>query len=280
MAQESIQKIPVICILGSGHCGSTLLDLLLDTHPNMLGMGEIENVWNDPSFGCTCGNPVSACRVWAQKAPMVKDRFKIARTKSNALLGRNVFYHPITRMPVDHVAYMKETEELFEHVQKHGHILVDSSKNADRVKALSLSKKIQPYVIHLVRDGRANTWSYMRKYSQNLHFFLQWFLTNLKIERLKLEIPVPTKIIHYDSFVKDPKKALKEIAEWVKAENTFNTESFREEEHHQIGGNRLRFSSSNEIRQDNAWKKDMPLKWRIYFNIVFGWLNLYYRLRA
>lgn len=54
----------LIGIIGTSFCGSTLLDMVLNTHPEMIGVGEfykVTDLYWDPSrsvskVGCSCGN--------------------------------------------------------------------------------------------------------------------------------------------------------------------------------------------------------------------------------
>ena len=60
----------VIYIAGLGHSGSTFLELLLASHPDVVGLGEIglqvERLLLDPSFNagealCSCGTTAREC---------------------------------------------------------------------------------------------------------------------------------------------------------------------------------------------------------------------------
>jgi hypothetical protein len=58
-----------VYIAGSGHSGSTLLDMLLGGHPQMASLGEVIfltfNATNDtPADRCTCGRHVLECPFW------------------------------------------------------------------------------------------------------------------------------------------------------------------------------------------------------------------------
>lgn len=53
-------------VLSSGHSGSTLLDLLVGTHPEIVSLGEITYLPRSFVRGatCTCGAPVPRCDFW------------------------------------------------------------------------------------------------------------------------------------------------------------------------------------------------------------------------
>ena len=65
---DSMNKIPLVYILGFGHSGSTMLDLALGAMPNAESVGEIirlrkEIDWNHP---CTCGINLLDCPYWSK----------------------------------------------------------------------------------------------------------------------------------------------------------------------------------------------------------------------
>ncbi len=54
--------------MGYGRSGSTLLDVLLDAQPGVLGMGEVTHLFRFAAEGgaCACGSSYVDCRVWGQ----------------------------------------------------------------------------------------------------------------------------------------------------------------------------------------------------------------------
>ncbi|MCU7850753.1 MAG: sulfotransferase [Candidatus Thiodiazotropha sp. (ex Monitilora ramsayi)] len=69
----------LVYITGSGRSGSTLLDMLLSTHPDVAALGEVHrfsiNLRNeDTPFRCTCGETLLNCKFWrAVLDKLVKD---------------------------------------------------------------------------------------------------------------------------------------------------------------------------------------------------------------
>jgi hypothetical protein len=69
-------------------------------------------------------------------------------------------------------------------------MILDSSRDINRVEFLAQHPQIDLVIIHLTRDGKAVTWSYMKKYSKFLSYAWNWFAEDLKVEFLKEKIPV------------------------------------------------------------------------------------------
>jgi hypothetical protein len=270
----------VIFILGSGHCGSTLLDLILDTHSKIFGLGEIENF--SATGICGCGETVNNCSFWSViKSRVDLDYSQIYRKKIDFLLGRNIFYiqsNGIWRQAVNLKELIKKNENILGQIIKESgqEILVDSSKNPDRVELLEESKKIQPIIIHLFRDGRAVSWSYIKKYKKFLPYMWKWFAANIKIEILKRRTGAKYIFIKYEDLAKNPEKIIGIILDSAGLKYEKGMIDFRKGNHHQIGGNRMKLKQERKIVEDNEWRDKMPAKYKIIFNLFFGWLNYYY----
>ena len=149
------------------------------------------------------------------------------------------------------------------------------------MEVLSQSRVIEPIALHLARDGRAVTWSYVRKYKANPAYFMIWARKNLKIEvlRARLGKQLPFLFMRYEDLVDDPERNLRRVCDVLDVEYESRMLNFREGEHHQIGGNRMRLETGAAIRVDNAWKTDMPRSQRLLFDACFGLLNAYYARR-
>lgn len=253
--------------------------MLLGTHPEIFGGGEIENMYSGEAVLCACGETATTCSVWSSLSDITEGQLKIARTKKHTLLRKPVFYNRYGAF--SRAQFVEDAIRVYRALQESSgkQIIVDSSKNPDRVRALCMDPRIDARVIHLVRDGRANTWSYIRKYNRTFPFIFWWFLTNVKIELLRREISVPWLYVHYDHFAEKPEQTLYRIATMLVVRPIFAARNFREYTHHQIAGNRMRKSGSGVIKRDMAWKTEMPWYQKMLFTLLFGWLNTYYYLR-
>lgn len=273
------KSIKVVFILGTGHCGSTLLDMLLGAHPKIEGLGEVLNIFRGMS--CTCGKKDYKCSFWVEASNTLSlKHFDIFRKKIDFLIDRKQFLRKTDRMPVDYMVYIRENEQLFTNVlnASGAEILVDSSKSTARVALLSSSEIIEPVLIHLVRDGRAVTWSYMKKYGHPLRCMMNWMLYNIKASILIRRYSSLEHIfIRYEDLATHPDIVLRELMKKLNLPYNEDMLDFRNSEQHQIGGNRMKFRSEG-IQLDRAWKRDMPIFYRLMFQVTCGWLNaLYYR---
>jgi hypothetical protein len=179
---------------------------------------------------------------------------------------------------VDRKDYLAYSEALFRRAQEYSGALyvVDSTKDPDRVALLSESTVIKPIIIHIVRDGKAVTWSFIRKYRNIAPQFFRWFFSNVKIELLRREIRAQYMYVRYEALVKNPGAVLAAILEKLNLLFEEGMLDFRNLPHNELGGNRMRFEKGG-IAEDEAWKREMPWWMRVVWTGLFGWLNTYYR---
>jgi hypothetical protein len=111
----------------------------------------------------------------------------------------------------------------------------------------------------------------------------KWFITNIKIEIIKKRNKKNKNIfILYEDFVNNPEKIIKFILKEIGLYFESDMMSFKDKERHQVGGNyNLRFKSKgNSIKLDDKWREEMNFFNKFIFNILFGWLNLFYKLKS
>ncbi len=147
--------------MGSGHCGSTLLDLILGSHSDAFSLGEIHRIGNSIDAqgdeARICGVCPGHCEFWNDRASMPWLRAFYSHQNIARSLVRRAGHYAFN--PYRHL--MKWSGKS---------ILIDSSKAAGWIKA-QLSPRyrwtgIEPLLIYLHRDGRAVANAYLRKYPE------------------------------------------------------------------------------------------------------------------
>lgn len=298
-------KIPVVFILSAGHSGSTLLDLLLSAHPDMVGLGEAEKVGAKvvppiPEHHCSCGKLFADCPFWREfvtredNQAYFKQRVRhINQTKLDYFLGKKKYHfikHEHGRVTPEE--YIQNTEALYRYAlqKSEAKVVVDSSKRPYRPQALvQYGAGVEPYLIHLVRDGRGVLWSFLKKYRKEYpdeeafwirHAISEWFMGNLKVELLRRRLKVRTRRILYSDLVRDPEGVVKRICADLGLDPEKWNPSFRDVPHHLLAGNLPTIASTEGIVSDESWKRDLPAGPRLRFNLMAGWLNAYYALRG
>ena len=270
----------IIYIIGSGHCGSTLLDMILGSHSDVFGLGEIHNIRLDNE--CACGEIIENCKYWRNlKNKIDTKKLAVFRTKKDFLLNLDKYKEFINPNAVNIKEYLNINKIIFDNIsEKSGkQVIVDSSKDANRLELLLKDTDLNIVVVHIVRDGRAVFWSYFKKYQKILPYMFKWFLVNLKIEIIKRRNNVKSVLVRYEDLTVNPKKEISKILNMAGLNYEESMLDFRKFEHHQVEGNRMRKSGGGEIKVDMEWKEKMPLKYKILFNTLFGWMNWLYKIK-
>lgn len=286
--QLSEGKIKVVYILSSGHSGSTILDMVLGSHPNLVGMGECERVADciDKGMLCACEELVQECPFWQVRKNVEPDYIKssclrLERTRLRFLLGINIYYlingsgekvggNFVQKYRDSSIALYKQA------LKKEGIVaVIDSSKNFNRAEFLSYEKEIEVLVIHLVRDLRGVTYSYWKKYGKYYRPMYRWVLDNLSIVLVSKRIGAKRMVITYEDFATNPSKICEDVTKSLGLpENKTKADFSHIEPQHQIAGNRVRFVGVKEIKLDLSWKDKLPgrvkiIAWLIKATIMF-----------
>ena len=181
----------VAYIMAASHSGSTLLSMLLGSHPQVATIGEIRlsprSMGDLARYRCSCGELIQECGFWRKvKEAMIRRgfAFDVAHAGTDyqeadsryarRLLGplhRGRFLEcirdiglgvsPIWRKKLPDVhrrnaALISVVAEITK-----AEIIVDSSKGALRLKYLLRNPELHVKVIHLIRDGRGVALTYM-----------------------------------------------------------------------------------------------------------------------
>jgi hypothetical protein len=169
----SSRKTPVpmyVYIMGRGHSGSTILDILLGSSAAIESIGELVSGAADPTHVCSCGATPTNCTFWSRVRAEVEacgiDYWALARASRAQAHVRHLSATAIARPgaspDLDRLA--RHTAALAESIcaaSGKPHML-DSGKEPSR--ALFLLKFLpESRIIHLVRDPRAVLATYYRR---------------------------------------------------------------------------------------------------------------------
>ncbi len=226
----------VIYIASLSHSGSTLLDLLLSHHKDVLGLGEVVNVLhNKKKTGenteahCSCGAKLEKCSFWSgYKAGEEDDATK---------------YEKILK-----IAKKK--------------VIVDSSKNLpplEYLQKLHKKGKIKLQVIFLLKDMRGwavstvnaeKRWG--KKAKPHFYYFLPWYIRNRKIQKYLSKNKIEYTQIGYDELCFNTDLILNKIFDFAglpKAGFSLQNKPAT----HIAYGNRMKLKGKTEIQYDNRW---------------------------
>lgn len=277
----------VLYITGHGYSGSTLLTFLLGSHPQIATIGELgiaeraKSQTTPEQYLCSCHAPVRECEFWRRVSREMAERgheFDVwdsdldFRARGGVL--SDVILRAVQRGPVLEMArsvgvrvvpgarrelarILSRIEALAEVVTgiKGSRIFLDSSKRPERAVFMRRVPSFDMRVIHLVRDGRAVSWSNMKNLGLGPEAAADsWIADNRAAEQARRWFPKDRWMtLRHEDVCADPAGALSRIYSFVGLPPGDGAPDFRGVEHHVIG-NRMRLSSTSEIRIDERWK--------------------------
>ncbi len=284
-----VTKVPIIYIAGSGHSGSTLLDLLLGSHSQIESVGEVYK-YLDPQrrmriLRCTCGATIDECAYWqsVQQAATSdgEDALSAADRSHRAL-----------------VAVLRVSGK---------RLICDSSKTLEQLAVYAEHPDLfDLQILHLVRDGRGTAFSMNRKWlrmlaqhgsaehakstirarSKNPMVYgyyvsiVRWLRLNLRIAHRFAAHP-GYHAIRYEDLADNPQLGLQAIMDRLNLPFEASQLDFARQQHHNVGGNSMRVRSDSTVKKDTEYQERLsPLRWG--FGTLLGLpllLKYGYRLR-
>ncbi len=279
-------KIKVLYIAGFGRSGSTILGNILGEVEGLFHGGELNFIWEHNLLEnrlCGCGAPFDECEVWGSVLKRAfggmdeVDAHEMVRLLTLATRTRHIplmFFSRGRRMLASRLGkYVVHLQKLYQAVQAitDSQVIVDSSKLPTYGHVLGMTPGIDLYVVHLVRDARAVAYSWLRKKPQpdidrlayvhrmnTVESSLLWDVWNASAEALWRGSSGRYVRLHYEDFVEEPQRALKNILAMLHEDSrelTFMDDRGVElEVSHTVSGNPNRFQTGMvQLRPDDEW---------------------------
>jgi 8-oxo-dGTP pyrophosphatase MutT (NUDIX family) len=229
----------VIFIGGNGHSGSTLLGLLLGSHPDAMYGGEIRKSRVDvPARKRQCRRCGDGCAIWG---PINDDRGGDVYEALSQATGRP--------------------------------IVVDSTKLVRWIRAEGRRAAlggVDVTLIHLERDGRAVVNSRLRKSPEAdpAKLIRDWVDRNRETEALRAEWEGPSAHVRYEDLACRPEPTMRRLCHDIGLAFDPAMMAYEEREHHSISGNAGTHAATldafhrrapRQIRLDERWRSELPV---------------------
>ena len=276
----------VLYIAGDGRSGSTLLNIALGNHDQVLAMGELCNVHRfvlGQENWCSCGLPVSDCDFWqsVEQRLLCRDSAGTSGLQQRFESNRAALLWPwwhYRRRQAESFEYRSRLREVLKAVAdvSRASLIVDASKLPGRAMALSLMPDVEFYLVHLVRDARALVWSRSKSWKQDLSQGIEadvparstslvcanWCKANLLTTWVRRRIPKHRSIrLRYEDFATNPVDSLRRIGQLVQLDFTAVAERLQAgvplEKGHTGSGNRMRMQEV-KLKPDFGWTQNIP----------------------
>lgn len=309
-ASASVEADPgkgpnLLFVCSSGHSGSTLLEMFLAGHPQMVAVGELHNFSHQLAIGrpCSCGVLPRQCPRWQAVAEAIRSRcgvdvfarpydFRVSRERPCNLLeatlrnwNRGLYYLHfrgglparlgLPRLAVGGGRLAANTQLLSSIVRElsGARILIDSSK--DYVRMRERHQTAAPgrvKVVYLHRDGRGVVWSSRRSPGYSIpRGAREWAKTQARIRRLLAGVRPEDRIqVRYEDLCSDPRNALQRICVLLGLEFSERMLELTPSEHHTIAGNKIRLQRAMEVRIDETWRRKLTPRHLRIFELIAG----------
>lgn len=278
--------VPVVCIIGFGRSGSTVLDTVLGNAAGVASFGELVNLptrgWTNDEY-CACGQRARSCPFWTRvRARAGASGFPddlAAYTALQRLFERSRSLPRLLRErrspSPDWRRYAQWTAALYLAIRDESgaSVLVDSSKYAVRAFALAGVPGLDVRLVHLVRDPRAVAWSLLQSHARDDAAGVQrdiagrpagrsawdWVKSNLAAAVVRGIARLPGTEIRYEDFVSAPEATLRAIGRTVGLDLSELARRVAAGETmvvgHTIAGSRVRMQGALRLSADVAWTR-------------------------
>lgn len=261
-------KPKVVLIAGSGHGGTTILNMILGQHPAVLATGKLRDFPHGGLFVednvCSCGAAASDCSFWSR----VREQFLPYQQQPES-----------TRIPKLFQILSSLAESPF---------IGDVTHNVGYAEQLLRISGIDLYLVHVIRDGRGVVYSRTRKdhrigrlgASRWQHFrrvitvSRRWSWHIKRFAALERKLGKKSVQISYEGLCSDPETALAPVSECLGIDfsdvgkQLGSGQPFLPMAHLIRGNAVLRTKQNVVLRHDTAYLQEMPRLDRITFNIA------------
>lgn len=316
LIELNANPVTVVYIMGYGRSGSTVSDILLNSHPDVVSAGALNNIyrWILEKQNCACGETICQCDFWskivsnhtgdykdAAFAGQVEEQLAVQDNVERMSKYSSVLFDKIP--PGLRTRYRKQMDDVFRQIAdaSGSHFVVDSSKSTrdctGRPLALHRYSSVNVKVIHLVRDGRGVAWSAVKSGGSQerkrvtefrpYNFFrttFSWTLTNFLalLTRRKLDDEHYLQL-RYEDLIDQPEAQLRRIGKFIALDVQPIIDKLESDEAlsvgHNLGGNRVRFNRTIRFNPDQSWKNEMPYFYKLMFWLLAAPIARVFRYR-
>lgn len=293
-----------IFIACQGHSGSTLLSKLLSLHSEGLSVGEVKHfaAYFDKNDTCGCGEPLQQCSFWTQVVasdpfpdPFNEDNFPLEGVRRGrwinyfylfTLFSGSWLYKLLSRFPLTLQAInQRNAQHHWKLMQAAAQVsgksvIIDKSMSISRYREILLTQPpgVEFLLIHLVRDGRANMYSYMQRYAYTaIRAARRWRRINRKIETAKLLTTSHNVLeLRYEDLIAKPKQVCRNIFKQFDLDFNVQLDDLSQAFDHSIGSNEDKLIGYQKIRPDRRWEEKLSEEELAIFEKIAGKLNKKY----
>lgn len=279
----------LIYIMGRGHSGSTLLDVVLGNSKDIESVGELVSAMSRIEKEiCSCKEKMTRCPYWTSILSNFNNKYSDKSFKSlcfqSVKQGNIKIFFKTLFFKRKYVKLVDGSFDFFKEVSliSKKKFIVDSSK--EHTRGLLFSRSDRAHLIHIVRrPDRILSSTYFRAINGEQVKFLRfkfqpknkialflyiltmsvsWSIGNFLAEITKLVARNKVLLIRYEDFITQPKDTLIKIQNQFKIDLSDLIYKLEQKEllyiGHNVGGNRFRFQESFTIEPQKSTQRKLP----------------------
>ena len=208
--------LPIVFILGKGRSGTTLLQTMLDAHPNTIAPIESR-------FVVHFKNRYGQVTKWTsdRKSALIQDVLEEQKIKFFWEIDVQALMERINQLPED-TSYVNLCEQVFGSAisffpKETPKIIIDKNPIYAMLTPHILDVFPNARFIHMVRDYRASSSSVLRLSNkmQARQLGFRWLVSNQEIEKLKAKLPERFQTLRYEDLLQQPEIELKKLTSFL-----------------------------------------------------------------
>jgi Sulfotransferase domain len=284
-----VPTVKLVSLFSNWFSGATLFTILLDAHNQIVSNGESLpfNSSDDKSYDCSCGKYLDECEFYQTAARHMRtphtagwDRevFVQVPTFSTKPLVRFLLSSPRTESGlrnyvIETVPHYRRIRERFLEAQIQfftnatkltgTSLYMDGTKSIRRAQLFARDDRCEMKVIHIVRDGRAFCYSYLKHtdLTQNdiAKAAKQWLYYIRQVDKFTQTFPfIPLLEVRYEDLCRSTTTVMKTVTQFLEVPyEEFKITNMKDKH---ILGNRMRRTFKGEIVEDTSWKEKLSSK--------------------
>lgn len=255
-------KLKVVFIASLSHSGSTLLDLMLNAHPEMISVGELKQLGRFARLEkkgrrrrCTCGAPsVYDCEFW-------KEVGALTEATGRHLKDLNVEdYADRDNFDRDNVVLFKAIADA-----SGKDYIVDSSKHPTRLMLLLQNPEIDVFPVFLLRNPKGQIHSAQKNPTPLSKLISSYVRTNREIHGAVKDRP--HAVVRYEELVRSPEATLSDLMRAMGLAFDARQLDWASPVRHNVGGNGMRRGRSSALKLDDRWRDRLSLVEKVAIDI-------------
>lgn len=256
-------------IVGLQHCGSTLLDLLLNAHSEAVTAGELfelpdyahqRKVKSDLArYGssCTCGaESIWDCSFWTAINAEVQRRAGITLRELDINAADPGVFAAHNGLLFDSLAEVSGAR-----------LIIDSSKRLGRLSSLLRHSTLPVIPIHLLRNPNGQIYSLIKR-GKSAVLAPAAYYRRTTLETLRLLRERDHVRLRYETLVKEPEVALRRTMPRLHLSYEPRQLDWAAAERHNLAGNRMRRTASSDISLRDEWREKLGLPRRALIDLL------------